>query len=320
MHSQAEKALYRTFCSQDKSIPIYMTPDWLDAICGTDNWDVIIIKKSDHIEAVFPYCMTTKYGLKVISLPPLTQYLGVKFFYPKQGLKQERKIAFENRISDEIISRLPKHHLFNINFSPDYKNWLAFMWKGFKQSVRYTYKIDTNSIEDDLWAAIKSKTKNTIRKAENNFSISESKNIGELIKLNHQTFERQSTEVPYDTTLIKNIYNTFSTKNQATIHIAKNKDNESVAAVMAVEDANHSYCLFIGSNEQARKNGAVSLLLWQAIKQAKSKKLKFDFEGSNMKNIEPFFRSFGGDQIPYYNIRRVSNRFLEALLILTNKI
>jgi len=38
-----DKELYREFCQVEDNIPIFSKDWWMDAVCGEDNWDVILI-------------------------------------------------------------------------------------------------------------------------------------------------------------------------------------------------------------------------------------------------------------------------------------
>lgn len=43
------KSKYRNLCAVEKNIPIFSQDWWLDAVCGEENWDVIIIEKGGII-------------------------------------------------------------------------------------------------------------------------------------------------------------------------------------------------------------------------------------------------------------------------------
>jgi hypothetical protein len=57
-----------------------------------------------------------------------------------------------------------------------------------------------------------------------------------------------------------------------------------------------------GSDPELRSSGALSLLIWEAIQLAAKEKLTFDFEGSSIRQIEQFFRGFGGRRVSYFRI------------------
>lgn len=320
MTESSNKELYIAHCKLDEAVPLFLQSDWLNLVAGKDNWEAIVVENNSEIQALFPFIQKTKFGFKVIRMPQATQFLGVYYVYPDNALKEERKLSFQNKIDKQIIDRLPKFHYLSIHFSTDYQNWLSFMWEGFRQTIRYTYVIDTTLSEENLWENIKSQTRNKIRKAQKVLTIEESQDINRFIELVKQTYSRQKMTFPFSDSLINSIFNHYNALSRCHLLIAKDKNGKFIAGLMTVSDSRKTYCLFMGSEEHTRKSAAIPLLVWESIKRAKITGLNFDFEGSVMQNIEPFFRSFGGKQIPYFNIKKTSNKFLESLLVLLNKI
>jgi len=74
MATSRNKKKFRTLCSKEISIPIFIQAWWLDAVCGNDNCDVVIAEKGGVIPAAIPYYMP-KRGF--IRMTPLTQHMGV---------------------------------------------------------------------------------------------------------------------------------------------------------------------------------------------------------------------------------------------------
>lgn len=56
------------------------------------------------------------------------------------------------------------------------------------------------------------------------------------------------------------------------------------------------------SNANYRSGGAQSLVIWKAINFASKVSKAFDFEGSNVEEIENFFRQFGGTRVTNYYV------------------
>ena len=137
-----DKEKYLQFYKLHPDIPIFSSPWWLDAVCGKNGWDVIIIEKNGEIYATFPYCKKIcRFKSLHIIMPPVTQKLGPYFVYEKNMLSENKRISFEHEMYQAIIERLPKYKYFCLNFSQTYKNWLAFYWAGFQQTSFYSYQI-----------------------------------------------------------------------------------------------------------------------------------------------------------------------------------
>jgi hypothetical protein len=141
------KQKYREFCKKEKNIPIFSKDWWFDAVCGEDNWDVIIVEKGGEIWATMPYCIKKKFGFTLITMPLLTQTLGPYIKYTKNQ-KYYKKLSWEKEIMNALIEQLPKFDYFLQNWHYSVTNWLPFYWRGFKQNTRYTYIVENLNIEE----------------------------------------------------------------------------------------------------------------------------------------------------------------------------
>ena len=89
--------------------------------------------------------------------------------------------------------------------------------------------------------------------------------------------------------------------------------------VFCVFDANTCYYLLAGVNKNSGIQGVNNLLVQKSIEKAKNLGCKtFDFEGSMIKGVEKFFRSFGPELVPYYTVNKAS-LLLEVLLKLKKR-
>ena len=93
------------------------------------------------------------------------------------------------------------------------------------------------------------------------------------------------------------------------IFLAKN-EKEICGAVYLVWDKKSAYYIAGGSPKEVRTSGAMPLLLWEAIKFSSKVTRHFNFEGSMIKPIERFFRAFGGEQVPYFEITKINSKFI----------
>src|ERR1700740_2957909 len=113
---------YREYC-HNNSLHVFFNDWWLDAVCGKDNWDVVIYEKNGIILGVLPfYIKKQAIFLTNIKMPLLTHYLGPLINYPPDQ-KYASKIGFENEVLDYLYSNLPKFHLLRNRFNPKISNW-----------------------------------------------------------------------------------------------------------------------------------------------------------------------------------------------------
>jgi lipid II:glycine glycyltransferase (peptidoglycan interpeptide bridge formation enzyme) len=305
------KKEYKEFCINNKKIPIFSKDWWLDAVCGEGNWDVIIIENGGKIVATLPYYIkkSEKLKYKMITMPQLTQKLGIYIKYPK-GQKYAKKLSYEKKIFNKIIKKLPEFDIFKQNFDYSITNWLPFYWNGFQQTTRYTYIISDLSDLDKVFSNFRSNIRTDIRKAKDVVEVYSTDDLKTFYELNEKTFSRQDLNIPYSYNFLKKIDEICSKNDCRKMFFAKDARGDIHAAIYIIWDNDSAYYLLSGSDPDLRNSGATSLLLWKAINFASTVTQKFDFEGSMIEPVERFFRAFGAQQVPYFHIYKDNRNWL----------
>jgi hypothetical protein len=85
---------------------------------------------------------------------------------------------------------------------------------------------------------------------------------------------------------------------QSRILIAEDAQGRAHAGCYLVWDSESAYYLLGGGDPELRNSGAMSLVMWEAIRFSAEVSDSFDFEGSMIESIERFFRAFGALQTP----------------------
>lgn len=302
---------YRKLCSSEESIPLFSRDWWLDAVCGPGNWDVILVEKGGQVVAAMPYFTQNKSGFKLITMPPLTQTMGVWIKYQSNMNSQTARIKYENELINKTIDQLPEFDYYKQNFHYSFTNWLPFHWKGFEQTTRYTYLINELGNIDELFNILKGSVRTDIRKAEKEFKFIESEDIDRFYKLNELVFSKTDKKMSYDFNLVKRLDSATADRGKRKILLAVNDSGEACSGVYIVWDDDCVYYLMSGSDPKFGNTGAVSMLLWESIKFASTFAKSFDFEGSMIEPVERFFRSFGAIQKPYFRISKINSKLLK---------
>ena len=133
----SNKDIYlKLFSQEPEKFPVLFSPWWLDAVCGEENWDVLLYSKGDKIYGLWPYFRTKQNIFNKILQPGFTQYNGPLLFYP-EGLTEVKRLEFEKKVISNLIDILPKEvDMISINSNPLLLNWLPFYWRGFRQTTR----------------------------------------------------------------------------------------------------------------------------------------------------------------------------------------
>jgi len=304
------KETYRQFCETSTSPLIFQTPLWLDAVVGDNNWEVILSFKGNVIVGAMPYVTSQKFGLQQITLPLLTFYMGPIINLPSD-LSAENKLSFKRKVITDIVSKIPKTDRFVTQTDFEFDYWLPFYWKGFEQTTRYTYTLSTGSELDDIFNSFKPSIKKTIKKSEPNFNIQYGENADLVYGLYETDYKRKNLETSFSKSDIDRIDKALEPTENRIIIEATDENNTVIAAYYLLLDKTYLHYIFGAVDEKYRDSGVMSLIMWKAIQEAKSRGLNFNFGGSMNKNIEQFFSGFRGNLTPYMRISKVSNKWLK---------
>ena len=281
---------------------LFQQPWWLDAL-APGLWDAAVAVKDGEIIGRLPFVRRRRFGLTIFGQPPLTPFLG-PWVKAATG-KAHAKLAHDHEILGNLIAALPEHDIFAQCFHHSVTNCIQFHWNAFSQSVGYTYIIDELDEPERIWAGFSAKLRGHIRGAERQVIVRALDDIETFIALNMMTFERQGLSLPYSVALVRRLDAACSARGVRRMFFAEGADDGVAhAAVYLVWDAESAYNLMIGSDPLGRSSGAISLLMWEAIKFAGQVTKRFDFEGSMLRPVEHFIRSFGARQVQYPRLAR----------------
>ncbi|MCB0649595.1 MAG: hypothetical protein KDC49_23165 [Saprospiraceae bacterium] len=304
-----------------RDIPIFYHPDWLDIVCGEGQYFYLDVRNGGGaLMAFMPVCLKNKYGIRAMTMPRLTPYGGV-FFMPEvtEGKRTTVYTKVKKTVED-LLDQLQNYAFIGVSSFPDFPDAQVFNWKGFKSSVRYTYLIDGNTDVDTYESALDSKMRNSISTAHPVIELVHSNDVDLFFEINQETFNRKQVEMIYDIGLVREIFERFQNHDfyKAEISLAY-ENSQPTAGILVMKDTYSTYYLLSGRKKEANR-GAVGVLLDTAIRKSLNEGLNFDFEGSNLKGVEPFFRAFGGKLTPVYHFNRTSNLFMRLLFTALGKV
>lgn len=307
------KTSYATACASGWGAPLFSQSWWLDAVLGASGWDVALVENGEGLVASMPYAMGKRMGFRVSLQPPLTQTLG-PWFKPSSA-KSARALAQQKKWMEALIAQLPAFAKFSQNWHYTQRNWLPFHWRGFQQTTRYTYVLEDLSDLERVWDGMDQNIRTDIRKASARFGLRMQArgDIDDFLSLNGKVFERQGKTLPYTASLVRRLHEACVERNACRLFIAEDEFGRKHAGVFLVWDRESAYYLLGGGDPELRSSGATSLCLWEAIQFAAKVTKRFDFEGSMLEPVERFFRAFGAQQTPYFQVSRIGSRTWAAL-------
>lgn len=286
-------------------IGVFGSKKWL-SIYG-DKLTLIGIYKDEHqLIGGFYFMKTKKYGFTFLKLPPYTPHCGL--FFKSDSTNNSSINNFSKEIMQEVCTYVSsqKSALTILAFPSPHIDFQPFIWDKYKVVPNYTYHIDLTQSIDDIRAHFDSKNRNVINKA-----VKEGVEVFEDVLSKEELFHfftdsLSNTNANVYSTDLKNIFMTFSDSSNSFSMTAK-KDQEILGTVFCAYDKNKCYYLLGGVNKKSGIQGVNNLLVQKSIEKAKELGCSiFDFEGSMLKGVEKFFRSFGPELVPYYTVNKAS--------------
>lgn len=304
------KEAYSIFCKKEKEIPLFSQSWYLDAVCGKDGWDILMITKGNEIAATMPILKKKQWGFSLSRMPLITPYLGPYFTKKFRSIKQQEKLM---RV---LIEQLPTLDFFDQNFHHSMTNWLPFYWEGFEATVRYSFLIDLEKELDEIFQKISSNYRNNkIAKAEQSIKIVSDRSLEAFYEIQKKTFEKQQMRVPYSFDFIKALDAALEIEKARKVFFAIDEEEQIHSVAYLTWDEDTAYFQMTGSDPNFKKSGASIFIVWQAIKYAKEVlgKKQFDFAGSVIEGIAKVRQEFGAEQVPYLNVKKFESKLLKIL-------
>jgi hypothetical protein len=286
---------------------------WLDAVAGQGNWGEVVIREGGHVVACMPYAIRRRFGMILLTMPPLTQTLG-PWVAPLPG-KPATTLGRVKDLVEELVAGLPRHDYFAQSFPPDVTNWLPWYWLGFRQTTCYTYVLDELDDEQQLWDGLLPKVRTDLLKARDRLGVVVRTDLPleSFLAVNRLVYTRQGLRPPYSESTVRRLDAACAERRCRRIFTAIDPQGNVHAAVYLVWDRERAYYLMSGSDPAYRNSGATSLAVWEAIRFSAGVARVFDFEGSMMEPVERFVRGFGARQVPYHRLWRAPNRLVSII-------
>lgn len=311
------KARYHELCEEEEEIPIFSRDWWLDTVCGADQWDVILTEENGRITASLPVYVPV-HG--AVSMPCYTQTMGPWLSVGSPDMKYATLLGRRQALMVDLIEHLKSYRSFMQNFSPEITDWLPFSWAGFKETTRYTYRLENLEDNELMMAEMSENMRRNIRRAQDSITIKKGITVQEFMRLHEATFTRQHLKDKQDSEVLIHLIEESRRRGQGDLWGGYDDDGQLHAAAFIVWQKSCAWYLAGGGDPALRSSAAQSLVLWTAIQFVKDRSRKFDFEGSMLPGVERFFREFGAKQLPYFRISKGDLSIWERIIIKLKKL
>jgi len=249
---------------------------------------VMLFKEDAEVVAVMWVWESGKSFLNSLITPPFLPSCLLTFLndYDKPATKR----AKEKEVLKSFLSFVGdgKWGFWKFDFPVEYTDFQEAIWKGTLLKTKYTYRIlDLKSWEEKIDSKLRNKLKRF-----SDFSF-------EVRPFSHHEIglfmQSSATKGLAHEQLLSN-FNTLNSSSAFTV-IAEEGQYQAFCAIV------NGVCYYLVSSNAKSDNAlsacGVKFCIEESIRRGCN---AFDFEGSMIPEIEVFFRSFGGDLLPYFSI------------------
>lgn len=283
---------------------VFHEPWWLEAATG-GCYEEVTVSSGGRTVGRLPYLRRQRFGLSHCLLPELTHFLGPAVDEGTGGLVSRN--LRRNKITLELIEKLPSFDFFYQRLHRDVADALPFVQHSFRAEASFTYEVEPAS-EAELWGKMRDKTRNVIRRAQEQSKIVELE-PGSFCSLYENNLQNCGRSVNHMYSLYaRPILGEAINRKQGRIIGAQEACGTISAAIFYVWDSAVTYYL-LGTRKPDSGNGLVSLLIWEAMIDSARNGRVFDFDGVGSSGSVPFYISFGGTVKPRYTVYRKTPRY-----------
>jgi len=288
---------WNSFVNHSEQGSIFSKTWYLDSL--QQAYEILVVEDTEMIKAGI---VLIKNEIKTYSNPMLDKYLGVLLL--KESGNRQKIVSKQYKYMELLSSKLKKIKSFDYYFHPSFTNWIPFYWNGFAQQTRYTYRISNidrtiNEIKSEFHGNIKNNIKNAIKSG---VVIRQDAKFEDLWDLVNKTFIRQGGASPFKRERLNYFIDTLQKRGAFVSFGAYDKSGRCIAVCGLVYDDKSSYLLLNGICRDNNIRGANDYMLSHTIEYFHNRCKYYDFEGSILVGVEPFYRRFGGELTPYMKI------------------
>ena len=254
--------------------------------------------------AGLPIPSQRRLGLKLLHSPQLTPFLGPVFDLSGVNGACDRLYLMRSygELLAENVKSFDSFRYFAGACAPDLQ---GFLWAGFQVELAYTFRIPSTYSPDQITAGMTRTHLQKLKKALRlNLRVTRNEGLEDLIELNRRTYEKQQLKPAYSPDFLRRLWNAAYSQERAHLYVARTSDDIPTAALLTVHDRRATYQIVSGVNTELRDVPGAYLVLWHALQDAIVAGRDFDFEGSSLRGVEPFYRRWGANAVPIWRINK----------------
>lgn len=287
-HKEIDKSKWNYTIEKSFNGIVFAYSWYLDIV--SPEWDALV---SNDYKTVMPLTKRKKFGLHYIYQP---------FFSAQGGIFSVEKISSET--VNNFLEAIPRKFKL-LEFCLNTFNKPS-SGGSFNLTEIQTFELDLINSYEAIVKDYSQNTKRNIKKAiKHKVYVTKGVKPEPIIELFKNNRGKQITTYQQkDYQTLKRLMYKLLHKNKAEIWGAYDEHNTLCAGAFFVGSNNKAIFLFSGSNEEAKKNGAMPYLIDQFIKENSLQNMTLDFNGSNNENMARFYKGFGSKRCTYSFVKK----------------
>lgn len=299
-------------------LPLQLQDWWWQAVCGPNNWSAALCHdKNGRLQGLMPYCLTRRWGMPVSMLPPFTSYAGPWLAYPPdEDVRLSSRYSLEDRVMKALTDQLPRPWLFTQTLHPAVTNVLPFHRAGFSHTIRYTYWLEPVQNIAEAIRSCKNALRLKLHKADRaTFVRRDEAAAMQVLHLHHLSMQRKGLAAQDRRVAFARLHTALLEREQCAVWLALDRHTRAPhAGLYLAFDERQATALLAGFDPLYRAYAAPYALYRTAIEFCAERRLVLDFDGGQEAGVGAVFRAFEACMVPFFEVRRGTNRLLEGLL------
>ena len=282
---------------------IFHSSWWLGIV--SSSFRLLVVRGDDgRIKAGMPLPSKRTRGLRLFHSPPLAPYLGPVFQFDSEENESERLDAMR-RYGQALGSGINGFDSLRYVAGVSAPNLEGFLRAGFRVFLGYTFRFTAEQSMEEITKGITRTHMQKLTKAKRlELRILRDEGLETLLELNKLTFRRQGSEPPYSDTTVSQLWKAASARGQANLYIAVRPEGDPVGALLTVHDSRTTFQIVSGFNPAFMDVPGQNFVLWSGLQDALNAGRDFDFEGSELRGVEAFYRRWGAQAFPVWRIEK----------------
>lgn len=293
--------------------------NWWLSTATAGRFQETVVMQDNNIVGRLPFVEKKKGPFHVLRMPPFTHMLGPAVD-AGEG-KPQTQIIRRLSVTRSLIEQLPPYSYFHQALDPSLDNGLAladglaFQDREFAVSPQYTFAVDCRRSVDELWTALYLKTRQHVRRAEKAYSVRTVEDPNLFVQFYLKNIKTRGRANYLDFTNFPALFSECRARECGRILGAFDHLDAPIAMTYLVWGHGTMYYLLSTRSFDTPDQGAMSLLIWSAMKEARELALVLDLDGVYSSGTARFLSNFGGQikQRLIINRSRMPYRALQSL-------